>query len=236
MPDLYIKDIPDDVYKKLEETAKATGRTKKDIIIEALILRLAGSQYTPSGELVEISEPKLTILKFPAKCARCGGVINASEEAFLAKVKYKDGERWVAWHFSCLMTDKHLTRLYLEIRKYKRIRDQLKKEVDELADLVNDAEARKKILDVISQIQHQINDQLILNIEKTLSMLREYMTSVEANNTDLKKIAEELLKIDEKIQQIVQDFDDLKQNILLVAPKPRRKVRVYEQEASDRLL
>ncbi|MCL7388708.1 MAG: hypothetical protein LZ173_02060 [Thaumarchaeota archaeon] len=235
MPDLYIKDIPDDVYRKLEEVAKATGRTKKDIIIEALIIRLTGSQYSPSGELVEISEPKLTILRFPAKCARCGGVINASEEAFLAKAKYKDGERWIAWHFSCLMTDKQLSRLYVEIRKYKRIRDQLKKEADELADLVNEAEARKKILDAVSQIRHQINDQLILNIEKTLSMLREYMTTVESN-IDLKKIAEELSKIDEKIQQIVQDFDELKQNILLVAPKPRRKVRVYEQEASDRLL
>jgi DNA repair exonuclease SbcCD ATPase subunit len=228
MPDLYIKDVPDDVYKKLEEIAKATGRPKKDIIIEALIIRLTGSQYSPSGELVEISEPKLTILRFPAKCARCGGVINASEEAFLAKAKYKDGERWVAWHFSCLMTDKQLSRLYVEIRKYKKIRDQLKKEADELADLVNDAEARKKILDAVSQIQHQINDQLVLSIEKTLSMLREYMASVEAN-TDLKKIAEELSKIDEKIQQIEQDLDELKQNVMLITPaKSRRKVQAYE--------
>jgi len=235
MPDLYIKDIPEDIFKKLEEIVKATGRPKKDIIIEALIIRLTGSQYTPGGELVEISEPKLTILRFPAKCARCGGVINASEEAFLAKAKYKDGERWVAWHFSCLMTDKQLSRLYVEIRKYKRIRDQLKKEVDELADFVNEAEARKKILDAVSQIQHQINNQIVLSIEKTLSMLREYMTSVE-NSIDLKKISEDLSKLNEKIQQISDALDELKQNISLVAPKPRRKVHVYEQETSDRLL
>jgi len=233
MPDLYIKDIPEDIFKKLEEVAKATGRTKKDIVIEALILRLTGSQYAPSGELVEITEPKLTILKFPAKCARCGAVINAGEEAFLAKAKYKDGERWVAWHFSCLMTDKQLTRLYVEIRKYKRIRDQLKKEVDELADLVNEAEARKKILDAVSQIQHQINDQLVLSIEKTLSMLREYMTSVEANNTDLKKIAEELSKIDEKIQQIMQDLDELKQNVMLITPAKSRRKQVMQVETYE---
>jgi Ribbon-helix-helix protein, copG family. len=183
--DLFIKDVPDDIYNKLEEVAKQTGRSKKDIVIEALILRLSGMQYSPSGDLVEITEPRLTILKFPAKCARCGQRINEGEEAFLAKAKYQDAEKWVAWHFSCLMTDKQLTKLYIEIRKLKRIRDQLKKEVEELADLVIDAEARKKILDFLIEISQ--------DVKRATLLIEEYMSVVERSK-DLQTVQEMLQK------------------------------------------
>jgi hypothetical protein len=183
--DLFIKDVPDDIYAKLEEFSKQTGRSKKDIVIEALIMRLTGMQYAPQGELVEITEPRLTILKFEAKCARCNQKISAGEEAFLAKAKYKDGERWVAWHFSCLMTDKQLTKLYIEIRKLKRIRDQLKKEVEELADLVIDAEARKKILDFLIEISQ--------DVKRATLLIEEYMSVVERSK-DLQTVQEMLQK------------------------------------------
>jgi hypothetical protein len=196
--DLFIKDIPDDIAQKLEEVVKRTNRSKRDIVIEALIMRLTGMQYTPQGELEEITEPKLTILKFPAKCARCGELLKPNDEAFLAKAKYKDGERWVAWHFSCLMTDKQLTRLYLEIRKLKRIRDQLKKEVEELADVVIDVEARKKILGFLIEIGQ--------DVKRATSMIEEYMSVVEKSK-DLKVVEEMLQKIYEKLEQLGKQIE-----------------------------
>jgi len=200
MPDLFIKDIPGDIYSKLEELSKQTGRSKKDIVIEALLIRLAGMQYTVSGELVEIAEPKLTILKFEAKCARCNQKIAAGEEAFLAKARYKDGERWVAWHFSCLMTDKQLARLYLETRKLKRIRDQLKKEVDELADAVLSYEARKSLVDRILK--------LVEETENTLKMLRDYMVSVERTQ-EIQTIAESLSALHKELESFGKQFAEV---------------------------
>jgi hypothetical protein len=204
--DLFIKDVPDDIYNKLEEVSRQTGRSKKDIVIEALVLRLTGMQHSVSGELVEITEPKLTILKFEAKCARCNQKISAGEEAFLAKAKYKDGERWIAWHFSCLMTDKQLTRLYLEVRKLKRIRDQLKKEVEELADTVLNYEARKSLIDKVFK--------LVQETSETLSMLREYMVSVERTQ-DIQSILESLRDLNKELESFGKQLAE----VLLERPR-----------------
>lgn len=234
MPKQYRLELPDDLYAKVKEMAESTGRSIKDIIIEALQLRIFGQQAKPDSEMVEYTEPKLTILKFPTRCARCGKPINAGEEAWLAKVKYKDGsERWVAWHFSCLMTDKQLAKIYLEIRKLRRIRDVLKREADELADLINEAEARKKVLDVALEIS-KVSQEFEKKVFEVADRIREWLFTVNAKNEDLKALREELLKINEEYQA---KFDDLRKRLDEVAaafikPKVRRaKKKTYEEYA-----
>jgi len=233
MPSLYIKNIPEDLYQKLEEMAKATGRSKQDIIIEALQLRIYGQQVNPDSEMVEYTEPKLRPLYFPTKCAKCGKTIPAGEEAWLAKVKYKDGsERWIAWHFSCLMTDKQLAKIYLEIRKLRKIRDTLKKEADELADLIIEAQARKKVLDIALEIQ-KVSQELEKKVFEISDRIREWLFTVDAKNEDLKAIREELYKINEEYQN---RLDELKRKLedvaaAFVQPKVKRSRKKKAEES-----
>jgi len=227
MPSLFIKNIPEDLYKKLEEMANATGRSKQDIIIEALQLRIYGQQVNTDSEMAEYSEPKLTILKFPARCVRCGNPLSAGEEAWLAKVKYKDGtERWVAWHFSCLMTDKQLAKIYLEIRKLKRVRDVLRKEVEELADTAIEAEARKKVMDVVTEVE-----KVLQNTEKRLYEITDISRLVSrAKDEDLAKIVEEMRKSGEgilnELVELRKKLDEVVTNLI----KPKVKVRKRVEE------
>jgi len=226
MPSLFLKDIPEDLYRKLEEMATSTGRSKQDIVIEALQLRILGQQVNTDSEMTEYSEPRLTILKFPTKCVRCSNTLTAGEEAWLSKVKYKDGsERWVAWHFSCLMTDKQLAKIYLEVRKLKKVRDVLKKEVNELSDAVIEAEAKKKVIDVLNDIEKRSQ-----NIEKRFYEVAEMLERTlmfGAKGEELTKLCEEIRRTREEALNELSEARKRLDEILAGIVKP--KVRIAKK-------
>jgi len=233
MPSLFIKNIPEDLYKKLEEMASNTGRSKQDIIIEALQLRIYGQQINTDSEMVEYSEPRLVILKFPTKCVRCGNPLVAGDEAWLSKVKYKDGtEKWVAWHFSCLMTDKQLAKIYIEIRKLKKVRDVLKREVNDLSDVIIEAEARKKVLDVVGEIEKRSQ-----NIEKRFyevtEILKQWFTITGTKSADLVKIHDEIRKSREdllnELSELRKKLDEVA-SAFITKPKTVKKKEVWKYE------
>lgn len=237
MPSLFIKNVPEDLYKKLEEMANASGRTKADIVIEALQLRIFGQQVKPDSEMVEYTEPKFKEIQFPTKCARCGKIIEAGEYGYLSKAKYKDGtERWLAWHAKCFITNKQLAKLDLEIWKRKQILKGYEELLKEYRETVSEAEARRKVLDIAKEVDSR-SQRIEQEFIETSRDIRDFLMSVNAG--EFRELAEKLLEEHRKLHEEIQEgLNDLRRRLEEVAatmamkpikkPSKKRREEVWE--------
>ena len=205
---MYIKGFPDDLLSTLDELSARTGKSKKEIVVEALNLYIAGkntAQDPSDPEIEEITEPRLIVLRYAAKCAKCGKRINAGEHAYVAKVKYADGRtKWIVYHPECFIADEKLAKLYVRRRELERVIKALKKEADRLADMVSEAEARKRIYDLAKEIDEKAEELLSL-LGDANTMVKRYFDNpkefeelaniAKRNYEELKRLAERLEEI-----------------------------------------
>ena len=232
MPSKEIKvRVPEEVYAKLRELADKQGRSAADIVREVIVRFL-------SGEQVDEVPVKVKAIKMRAKrdgvCAFCGQKIGKGEWMYWV-IKELDDGRTVkeAWHLDCWenASDTALARKYLELRKLQRIIRTLKKQADQLADVINDAEARKKLFDIAERVE-----KLAEKIERELEGLRADIETAKfsENNTEkyVKKAFEDM---NEKLQTVLDELHSLRQRLeeavaalsIKIKPARRRRKEVF---------
>jgi len=205
--------LPDDVYEKFKQIAEKRGSSVAEILREIAVRYI-------SGEQVDDVPVKVTPIKFRVKkdgiCAYCGQPIKAGEWAYWVIKEFEDGRKVKElWHIDCweYASDAALAKKYVEIRKLNRVVKALKRQADELADALIEAEARKKVIDIALEIQ-KVSQEIEKKVYEISDRIREWLFTVDAKNEDLKTIKEELLKFNESVQN---QLDELKRKLDEVA-------------------
>ena len=225
MGNLYIKGFPDDLLHTLDELSSRTGKSKKEIVVEALNLYIAGKSAVAQNpgdlDIEEITEPKLTVLRYDARCARCGRRVKAGEEAYIAKVKYADGTtKWLVWHVDCFIEDKALARLYVKRRQLEKVIKALKKRADELADVVAEAEARKKIYDIAKEIDSHAEEILGL-LGDARSLVKQYFDNPE----EINKLSEKINEVYEELKRLAERLEEIAAAMSIKVEKVKPRAR-----------
>lgn len=231
--------VTDDVYEKIKEQASRLNTSISEYIRE-LVTRIVMGEQPLDDIPVEIKVVKTIYGKKkdyvrPRPCAFCGVEINKGEHVAWVIKKMADGrEVYELWHIDCweFSSDKALAKKYVEIRKLNRIIKQLKKQADELADVIIDAEARKKVLDVAKNIE-EIAQRIEQEFMKVSRDLRDFLYEV-----DLGEMSGKLKEIDEKYRKIHEEIQDkleaarkrLDEIAATIAIKPLKKPKKKAEE------
>jgi len=222
--------IPEDIAEKLEEIAKKRNSSISEIVREVIVRYMTGEQVDDVP--VKVTPIKMTARR-ESKCSYCNEVIKPGEWIYYVIKEFEDG-RVVkeAWHEDCWVygSDRTLAKLYVDIRRLMRTRNALKRECDMYADLIIEAEARKRLLDIAEEIKKYV-ESLDLRLSQQLDLLRKYMLEVDASNIDLKAIGEELRKIYEESLTKYEEFRKrIDEASMFIVPKSRKRSRAREIE------
>jgi len=191
--------IPENYFDKAVEIARRNNVSVHQLAKQLLIAYLQGSQH-------EAIPVKIEPIRFKAKkqltCATCKQKIEPGEYAYYVKYRYEDGsEKYEIHHAFCweYASDEALARAFTEKRKWQRIINALKKEAYALADAINEARAREKILAVVNEIQK-------VTVE-TSKKLQDLMKKIEHYHIFTGHSIQETWKFLEEMKKIVQEFN-----------------------------
>jgi len=230
MGNLFIKNFPDDLLAQLEEIASRANKSKKEVVIEALQLYIAGksaaSQDPSDPEIEEITEPRLVILRYAAKCVKCGRRVEAGSEAYIAKVKYADGRtRWLVYHPECFIADSQLAKLYVKRRQLQRLINALKKEADRLADAISEAETRKRIIDIAQEVESKAN-QLMELLDGLEPIVKEYVFEKDKREEALKRLTElkeHVRRVEDDLKRLAERLEEIAAAMSISVPRRRKR-------------
>jgi hypothetical protein len=150
--------LSDDLYEQLERLAEKTGKSKADIIRDALLMYLGIGVVSDKA----ISETKSYVAPaiYSGKCSKCGREIKPGDPTGFIKIIYEDKSRRVLpYCLDCYYSVSDKTVVQLEVKKAKlerviralsREKSRLVKEIEELEKLT---EATSKIKAVITDLE-----------------------------------------------------------------------------------
>jgi predicted DNA-binding protein len=154
--------LSDDLYEQLEKLSEKTGKSKAEIIRDALLMFLGIGAVSDKA----ISDTKSYVAPaiYSGKCSKCGREIRAGEPAGFIKIIYEDKTRKVLpYCLDCYYSISDKTIVQLEIKKAKlehviralnREKSRLIREIEELEKL---AESTSKIKAVITDLELYVN-------------------------------------------------------------------------------
>jgi len=222
--------VPDDIAEKLEEVAKKRNTSVSEVVREIIVRYMAGEQVDDIP--VRVITHRMRASK-ETQCPYCNIPIKPGEWIFYVIKEFEDG-RVVkeAWHEDCWRygSDRTLARLYVEIRKLMRTRNALKRECDKYADLIIEAEARKKIYDAALEIQRRLQD-IDLKLEKAMKTFMEF-AQVDFSGA-VKQAAEDVKSIISEIQRLREEAVKKIDEALMYMQKPRRKKAKIEEVGAE---
>ena len=232
--------ISEDLYRKVEELAQRTGKSIKEVVEDALAKYFGLVEGLESdSDIKDVKVVKNWKLRYNATCSYCKKEMKAGEEAVREVVELEDGRKINNfYHPECYVysTDSALAKTYVKKRMMERLIRALKKEADRLADAINEAEVRKKVLDIANELQRARED-LRREIAKVDSLVDRYITNPE----DREEVKRELRKLNEKVDEYAKRIEELASKLEEVAiamriklqPKGRRyRRRWYDEEAT----
>jgi metal-responsive CopG/Arc/MetJ family transcriptional regulator len=150
--------LSDDLYEQLEKLVEKTGKSKADIIRDALLMYLGIGVVSDKA----ISDTKSYVAPaiYSGKCTKCGKEIRAGDPAGFIKIIYEDKTRKVLLYcLDCYYSISDRTIAQLEVKKAKlehviralnREKSRLVKEIEELEKLT---ETTSKIKTVIADLE-----------------------------------------------------------------------------------
>lgn len=159
--DLSVK-LSEDLHEQLEKLSEKTGKSKADIIRDALLMYLGIGAVSDKA----ISETKSYVAPaiYSGKCNKCGREIKAGEPAGFIKIIYEDKTKKVLpYCLDCYYSISDKTIVQLEIKKAKlehviralnREKSRLIREIEELEKLT---ESTSKIKSVITDLELYVN-------------------------------------------------------------------------------
>lgn len=184
MSKLFIKNFNPKLYEKLEDFCSKNGKSKKEVVEEALNL-FFNAQADSKAKL----SLRQIITKYRGKCKKCGRIIELGEIAYWSQ--------GVLLCIDCFLKQnekiqdvKTIYKLYKQIKRLKAMKKEAERELDDLIVKVNKYET-------LQLIEKQLEN--ISNIVKELS---EYLYAYHIeDNKNLAQILEELRQIKEKIEE-----------------------------------
>jgi predicted DNA-binding protein len=150
--------LSDDLYEQLEKLAEKTGKSKADIIRDALLTYLGIGVV--SNKAISEAKSYTAPAIYSGNCTKCGKEIKPGDPAGFIKIIFEDKTRKVLpYCLDCYYSVSDKTIVQLEVKKAKlerviralsREKSRLVKEIEELEKL---AEATSKIKAVITDLE-----------------------------------------------------------------------------------
>ena len=214
--------IPKDLHEKLLEIANNTNDSIKGIVVKAIENYIKGVVMV-TDRIVKV---KPIIPQFRTRCLLCNNVIDPNE--------YKSNQLKAVWiqGFGCICNDciikliaqrlsdkdyaKDLLKYEVEIRRLRKLRTDLNKEVNELAKryyiLSNGVRVHEKIDQVIDMIYDYLRIVETSNVQKEalkkitiqLTEIRDELKKIEVPESWLKDIVKEIER-EEKIEKVIKE-------------------------------
>jgi Arc/MetJ-type ribon-helix-helix transcriptional regulator len=183
--------LSEELYEQLEKLAEKTGKSKADIIRDALLMYLGVGVVSDKA----ISEAKSYVAPalYSGKCMKCGKEIKPGDPAGFIKIVYEDKSKKVLLY--CLdcyysMSDKTIVKLEVKKAKLEHVIRALNREksrlIKEIEDLEKLTEASNKLKPIISDLNSYI--------EKVF----------QGNNEELKKLLFELIELNNLLAEYVR--------------------------------
>jgi hypothetical protein len=198
--DLSVK-LSDDLHEQLEKLAEKTGKSKADIMRDALLMYLGIGAVSDKA----ISEAKSYVAPaiYSGRCGKCGREIKAGEPAGFIKIVYEDKTKKVLLYcLDCYYSISDKTIVQLEIKKAK-LEHAIRALNREKSRLIKEIEELEKLTEVTSKIKAVITD------------LELYVNQVfQGDNEALKKLLFELRELNDLLAEYVK------------VTKPKREVYV----------
>jgi predicted DNA-binding protein len=183
--------LSEDLYEQLEKLAEKTGKSKADIIRDALLMYLGVGAVSDKA----ISEAKSYIAPalYSGKCAKCGREIKPGDPAGFIKIVYEDKSKKVLpYCLDCYYSISDRTIVQLEIKK-ARLEHVIRALNREKSRLVREIEDLEKLTEVSNKLKPIISD------------LNSYIEKVfQGNNEELKKLLFELRELNDLLAEYVR--------------------------------
>jgi hypothetical protein len=191
--------IPEDIYEDLNKFRQDHNMTWRDFFIASAkaYIRIYGVEKTIPIKDIEES---IYIGDDVAHCARCGREIKKGYTVYVIR----------NWGILCkhcateLKVESGLARLDREKLRLQKEIQVLRREKRKLQEALNEAEARKKILDIAAEIE-KISKEMEKKHVQVLEMMRRWFTMVGSKNEDLVKIQDMLERNHEEIQEWISE-------------------------------
>lgn len=183
--------LSEDLYEQLEKLAEKTGKSKADIIRDALLMYLGIGAVSDKA----ISEAKSYVAPalYSGECTKCGKEIKAGEPAGFIKIIYEDKSKKVLpYCLDCYysVSDKTIVKLEVKKAKLEHIIRALNREKSRLIKEIEDLE---KLTDISNKLKPIISD------------LNSYIEKVfQGNNEELKKLLFELRELNDLLAEYVR--------------------------------
>ncbi|MEM2287914.1 MAG: ribbon-helix-helix domain-containing protein [Sulfolobales archaeon] len=182
--------LSEDVYEKIEKLAEKTGKSKADIIREALLLYL-GSEV--GEKAVESSKSYIKPAIYSGKCSRCGREIQQGELAGFIKIVYTDkSSRTFAYCLDCYnsLSDKTILSLELKKHRLKRVVTALQRQMSKMLSIYDELEKASE---------------LYTKIKTYVSELNRYLEQVyHGDNKSIEKLVFELADLNNQLSEFVK--------------------------------
>jgi predicted DNA-binding protein len=187
--------LSDDLHEQLEKLSEKTGKSKAEIVRDAILMFLGIGAVSDKA----ISETKSYVAPaiYSGKCSKCGREIKAGEPAGFIKIIYEDKTKKVLpYCLDCYYSVSDKTIVQLEIKKAKlehvvkalnREKSRLIKEIEDLENLSNASGKLKSVISdldsYINQVFHGDNEalkKLLVELMDLNDLLAEYVRIVKA--------------------------------------------------------
>ena len=181
--------VGDEVYNLLKALSDKTGKSIRELIENAvnIVYKNVDVGY---DDIVESKQAFITV-KYKSKCSLCGREINVGELALWVRYKHKDEKvtsKLVC--LECFYQDKSIAKLYLKkkeleavVRGLKKMADELAEQVNKLQNEVNVLYIRKRISELLNDINHYLkeqNESKLIEILDRLDKLEDEVSKLKA--------------------------------------------------------
>jgi hypothetical protein len=180
--------VSDHVYERIKQIAEQKQISLNNVIEELLNIVTAGQHDTKPIKRIYTKDISL---QWDDKCDRCGRELKRGEIAHYTRIEFEDGSvKKTILCYECYLPSSALAKQYLQVKKYEQIVKGLKKEADQLVELIEQAklfgglaEAKQQIdsvlreLDnayVVGVISKQEYNELRQKLEEILALLNDF--------------------------------------------------------------
>lgn len=182
--------LSEDIYEKIEKLVEKTGKSKADIIREALLLYIGAE---PGEKAVESSKSYIKPALYSGRCSRCNREIQQGELAGFIKIVYTDkSSRTFAYCLDCynLLSDKTILSLELKKHRLKRVVTALQRQMSKMLSIYDELEKATE---------------LYTKIKTYVSELNSYLEQVyHGDNKSIEKLIFELTELNNQLSEFVR--------------------------------
>jgi len=220
--------LSDEDFSRANEIAVKHNKSVHELAKDLLVAYLKGARDLQIPEKVI---PKRFRARKELKCSSCREKIKPGEWAYYVEYEYSDGSRsYEIHHASCweYASDEALARVFKEKRKLQRIIRALRKEANELADVIEEARAREKIMSIALEIQEHVRkylDQLSATTKQILDYHVFTGHKLEETKVFLEDLRKTVIEFTSKANELSRKLEEASIAITLKLKKVSKKAR-----------